>query len=80
MLLGIFSTRCVVTLISWCLLDAIVQQHKLDDLMREEIKTLSEAIDILNLKHEEYADEIQTYITSHSTDQLEIKRIAGIET
>ncbi|XP_026426020.1 E3 ubiquitin-protein ligase BRE1-like 2 [Papaver somniferum] len=57
--------------------DAIIQQHKLDDLMREEIKTLSEAIDILNLKHEEYADEIQTYITSHSTDQLEIKRIAG---
>lgn len=57
--------------------DAIVQQHKLDDLMREEIKTLSEAIDFLNLKHKEYADEIQTYITSHSTDQLEIKRIAG---
>ncbi|KAI3949145.1 hypothetical protein MKW98_026525 [Papaver atlanticum] len=57
--------------------DAIIQQHKLDDLMREEINTLSEAIDILNLKHKEYADEIQTYITSHSTDQLEIKRIAG---
>ncbi|KAI3868050.1 hypothetical protein MKX03_035266 [Papaver bracteatum] len=57
--------------------DAIIQQHKLGDLLREEINTLSEAIDILNLKHKEYADEIQTYITSHSTDQLEIKRIAG---
>ncbi|KAI3995588.1 hypothetical protein MKX01_023333 [Papaver californicum] len=57
--------------------DAIIQQRKLDDLMREEINTLSEAIDILNLKHKEYADEIQTYITSHSTNQLEIKRIAG---
>ncbi|KAI3860430.1 hypothetical protein MKW92_031225 [Papaver armeniacum] len=57
--------------------DAIIQQHKLDDLMREEINTMSEAIDILNLKHKEYADEIQTYITSHLTDQLEIKRIAG---
>ncbi|MCL7037749.1 hypothetical protein MKW94_014468, partial [Papaver nudicaule] len=57
--------------------DAIIQQRKLDDFMREEINTLSEAIGILNRKHKDYADEIQTYIISHSTDQLEIKRIAG---
>ncbi|OVA20693.1 hypothetical protein BVC80_881g49 [Macleaya cordata] len=57
--------------------DAIIQQRKLDDLMREETNKVREAIDILHLKHKEYADEIQTYINSHLTDQSEIKRIAG---
>ncbi|KAF8403945.1 hypothetical protein HHK36_012052 [Tetracentron sinense] len=57
--------------------DAIIQRRKIDDLMREEAENLSKVIDILYLKHKEYADEIQTYIQSHSTDQSEIKRLAG---
>lgn len=57
--------------------DAIIQLHKLDDLMKEEAGHLHEAIDVLHLKHKQYADEIQTCINNHSVDQSEIKRLAG---
>ncbi|XP_022890676.1 E3 ubiquitin-protein ligase BRE1-like 2 isoform X4 [Olea europaea var. sylvestris] len=57
--------------------DAIIQLHKLDDLMKEEASHLHEAIDVLHLKHQQYADEIQTCINNHSVDQSEIKRLAG---
>ncbi|KAL2557128.1 E3 ubiquitin-protein ligase [Forsythia ovata] len=57
--------------------DAIIQLHKLDDLMKEEAGNLREAIDVLHLKHKQYADEIQTCINNHSVDQSEIKRLAG---
>ncbi|XP_012093331.1 E3 ubiquitin-protein ligase BRE1-like 2 isoform X2 [Jatropha curcas] len=46
-------------------------------MMKEEAKNLHKVIDVLHLKHKEYTDEIQTYVSTHSTDQSEIKRLAG---
>ncbi|KAK6272782.1 hypothetical protein POUND7_009865 [Theobroma cacao] len=57
--------------------DHIMQLSKIDDIFKEEAKNLREVIDTLHLKHKEYADRIQTYISSHSTDQSEIKRLRG---
>ncbi|XP_042514647.1 E3 ubiquitin-protein ligase BRE1-like 2 [Macadamia integrifolia] len=57
--------------------DAIIQLRKIDEIMREEAHSLRKVIDILHLKHREYAHEIQTYVHSHSMDQSEIKRLAG---
>lgn len=57
--------------------DAVIQLHKLDDLITEEASHLHEVVDVLHLKHKKYADEIQSCIDNHSVDQLEIKRLAG---
>ncbi|PWA91835.1 histone mono-ubiquitination 2 [Artemisia annua] len=57
--------------------DAVIQSHKIDDLMKEEVKHLQVVIDALHVKHKEYDDMIQSYSHSHSVDQSEIKRIAG---
>ncbi|KAK4482945.1 hypothetical protein RD792_010118 [Penstemon davidsonii] len=57
--------------------DAIIQLHKLEDLITEEASQLHEIVGVLNIKHKQFADEIQTYIENHSVDQLEIKRLAG---
>ncbi|XP_039019064.1 E3 ubiquitin-protein ligase BRE1-like 2 isoform X1 [Hibiscus syriacus] len=57
--------------------DTIMQLSKIDDMMKEEAKILHEMISALHLKHKEYADEIQTYMSNHSTDQSEIKRLQG---
>ncbi|KAL3828891.1 hypothetical protein ACJIZ3_017693 [Penstemon smallii] len=57
--------------------DAIIQLHKLEDLITEEASQLHEVVGVLNIKHKQFADEIQTYIDNHSVDQLEIKRLAG---
>ncbi|XP_043693434.1 E3 ubiquitin-protein ligase BRE1-like 2 isoform X2 [Telopea speciosissima] len=57
--------------------DAIIQQHKIDELMSEEADNLRKVIDILHSKHREYALEIQTYVHNLSMDQSEIKRLAG---
>jgi len=58
--------------------DAIIQLSKIDDMMKDEAKNLREVIDVLHSKHKEYSDEIQTCISNHSTDQSEIKRVAGL--
>ncbi|KAK8697438.1 hypothetical protein V6N13_113587 [Hibiscus sabdariffa] len=50
---------------------------KIDDMMKEEARNLHEMIRALHMKHKEYVDGIQTYISSHSTDQSEIKRLQG---
>ncbi|XP_040993354.1 E3 ubiquitin-protein ligase BRE1-like 2 [Juglans microcarpa x Juglans regia] len=57
--------------------DAIIQLSKIDDMMKEEAIKLREAIGVLHLKHIEYIERIQTYISSHSADETEIKRLAG---
>ncbi|PIA53230.1 hypothetical protein AQUCO_00900069v1 [Aquilegia coerulea] len=57
--------------------DAIIQSHKFDEWMKEEAISLRKGIDILQLKHKKYEDEIQTQILSHSTDRTEIKRVAA---
>ncbi|XP_021277938.1 E3 ubiquitin-protein ligase BRE1-like 2 isoform X1 [Herrania umbratica] len=57
--------------------DNIMQLSKIDDIFKEEAKNLREVIDTLHLKRKEHADRIQTYISSHSTDQSEIKRLRG---
>ncbi|CAN0919586.1 E3 ubiquitin-protein ligase BRE1-like 2, partial [Linum grandiflorum] len=57
--------------------DAIIQLSRLDDMMREEAKSLHEVIDNLQMKHKEYVDGIQNYISTHSTEQSEISRLAG---
>ncbi|KAI7991095.1 E3 ubiquitin-protein ligase BRE1-like 2 [Camellia lanceoleosa] len=57
--------------------DAIIQLSKVDDLMKEETSYLNEVIDVLHLKHKDYADGIQAYIHSHSVDQSEIHHLAG---
>jgi cupin superfamily acireductone dioxygenase involved in methionine salvage len=58
--------------------DAIIQLSKIDDLMKEEAIKLREVIDVLHLKHKEYIEKIQTCISSHSFDESEIKRLAGL--
>nr|XP_023874866.1 E3 ubiquitin-protein ligase BRE1-like 2 isoform X3 [Quercus suber] len=45
--------------------------------MKEEAIKLGKVIDILHLKHKEYIEKIQTYISSHSIHESEIKRLAG---
>lgn len=57
--------------------DAIIQLSKIDDMMKEEAKNLHEVMEILHLRHKEYADQIETYISSHSVDQAEIQHLAG---
>ncbi|KAG2675137.1 hypothetical protein I3760_13G171400 [Carya illinoinensis] len=57
--------------------DAIIQLSKIDDMMKEEAIKLREAIGVLHSKHIEYIERIQTYISSHSADETEIKRLAG---
>lgn len=57
--------------------DAIIQLSKIDDLLKDEADNLREVIDVLHLKHKEYANGIQTYIQSDSVDQSEIKRLSG---
>lgn len=47
-------------------------------MMKEEAIKLREVIAILHLKHKEYFERIQNYINSHSLDESEIKRLAGI--
>lgn len=55
----------------------VLQLPEIDNMMKEEANNLHEVIDILHMKHKEYADEIQACIGSHSMDQSEIKRLAG---
>ncbi|KAE8690975.1 E3 ubiquitin-protein ligase BRE1-like 2 [Hibiscus syriacus] len=57
--------------------DTLVQLTKIDDMLKEEAKNLHEMINALHMKHKEYVDGIQTYISSHSTDRSEIKRLQG---
>lgn len=54
-----------------------MQLSKIDNMMKEEANNLREVIDILHLKHKEYADEVQACIGGHSVDQLDIKRLSG---
>lgn len=58
--------------------DAIIQLSKIDDMMKDEAKNLHEVMEILHLKHKEYADQIQTYVSSHSVHQAEIQHLAGL--
>lgn len=51
---------------------------KIDDIMKEEAIKLGKVIDILHLKHKEYIEKIQTYISSHSIDESEIFLYAGL--
>lgn len=55
----------------------VMQLSMIDNMMKEEANNLHEVIDILHLKHKEYADEVQACIGCHSMDQSEIKRLAG---
>lgn len=57
--------------------DAIIQLSKIDDMMKEEAKNLHEVMEIIHLKHKEYANQIENYISSHSVDQAEIQHLAG---
>lgn len=50
---------------------------EIDKMMKEEAKSLHEAIDVLHLKHKEYAEDIQIYVRSHSEDASEIKHLEG---
>ncbi|XWS71040.1 hypothetical protein CRYUN_Cryun03dG0102700 [Craigia yunnanensis] len=43
---------------------------KIDDMMKEEAKNLHDVVHTLHLKHKEYADGIQRYLSSHSTDHI----------
>lgn len=45
--------------------------------MKEEANHLQVVIDTLHDKHKEYADMIQSYSSTHSVDQAEIKKISG---
>lgn len=60
-----------------CAEDIIIQLSKVDNLMREEAVHLTEVIGVLQLKHKDYVDCLQTCIHSHAVDQSEIKHLAG---
>lgn len=45
--------------------------------MKEEAKNLREIIDALNVRNKEHSDRIQAYISSHSTNQSELKHLKG---
>lgn len=72
----IYIDYVIITLLGFS--DAIIQLSKIDDIMKEEAIKLGEVIDILHLKHKDYIEKIQTYISSHSIDESEIKRLAGL--
>ncbi|KAK9941380.1 hypothetical protein M0R45_017986 [Rubus argutus] len=57
--------------------DAIIELSKIDDMIEREANNLHQVIDILHLKHKEYADIIQTRTSGDSTDHSEIRRITG---
>lgn len=57
--------------------DATVQLSSINDLMKEEAKNLREMIDVLNARHKEHTEQIQAYVSSHSTDQSELKHLKG---
>lgn len=46
--------------------------------MKEEAVNLNEVIGVLQLKHKDYVDGIQTCIHSHAEDQSKIRHLAGI--
>ncbi|XP_062076724.1 E3 ubiquitin-protein ligase BRE1-like 2 isoform X2 [Humulus lupulus] len=46
-------------------------------MMKEEANNLRSVIDVLHSKHKVYANQIATYESNQSTDQSEIKRLAG---
>lgn len=45
--------------------------------MKEEARNLREMIDALNARHNEHTEQIQAYVSSHSTDQSELKHLKG---
>lgn len=47
-------------------------------MMKEEAHNLRAVIDVLQSKNKDYADKIEAYKGIHSTDQSEIKLLAGI--
>ncbi|KAM6594354.1 hypothetical protein CsatA_002057 [Cannabis sativa] len=57
--------------------DAISLLSKIDDMMKEEANNLRSVIDALHSKHKVYIEQIATYKSNQSTDQSEIKRLAG---
>ncbi|KAF8045630.1 hypothetical protein N665_4592s0001, partial [Sinapis alba] len=57
--------------------DATIQLSNINDLMKEEAKNLREMIDALNTRHKEHTEQIQAYVSSHSTDQSELKHLKG---
>ncbi|KAG7600599.1 Zinc finger RING-type [Arabidopsis suecica] len=57
--------------------DATIQLSSINDLMKEEAKNLREMIDTLHVRHKEHTEQIQAYISSHSTDQSELKHLKG---
>lgn len=69
------SISCLTIGITWCFPTVLLSE--IDKMMKEEAKSLHEAIDVLHLKHKEYAEDIQIYVRSHSEDASEIKRLEG---
>ncbi|CAH2033483.1 unnamed protein product [Thlaspi arvense] len=57
--------------------DATIQLSNITDLMKEEAKNLREIIDALHVRHKERTEQIQAYISSHSTDQSQLKHLKG---
>lgn len=60
-------------------IDSIMQVQKFDESLKEAVNNMHEAVDILNQKHKQYADEMQTYVDKHPTEQSDIKRLSGIQ-
>ncbi|EOA39432.1 hypothetical protein CARUB_v10012558mg [Capsella rubella] len=57
--------------------DAALQLSNINDLLKEEATNLREMIDALHVRHKEHTEQIQAYISSHSTDQSELKHLKG---
>lgn len=58
--------------------DAVIILSTIDDMMKEEANYLHQVIDVLHLKHKEYADAIEACNQRQSADQSELKRLEGI--
>lgn len=57
--------------------DVIIQSSEIDELMKKEASRLRSMIDVLNLKHKDYDERIQSCTRSHSADQSEINRLSA---
>uniref|UniRef100_A0A0A9CQW2 E3 ubiquitin protein ligase n=1 Tax=Arundo donax TaxID=35708 RepID=A0A0A9CQW2_ARUDO len=57
--------------------DVIVALQNHNDHLKEVVDNVSQAISIINEKHERYLDEIEAFKSNHSRELQEIKRLSG---
>lgn len=59
--------------------DTVALLSEINGMIKQEIRTLHEAIDVLQYKQKEYSNIIQSYLTRQSEDEAEIRRLEGVD-